>query len=391
MAIPVQCTCGQRFSANDDLAGKRMKCPKCSAILMIPATPVAGTSQTAPIPKPPVTPTAASPPKQHQQPASTISSLFDEEEIGVAGRSAPISGQSKPCPNCRKLAWGQAVVCVECGWSFAEGRMLETKRAPKKRQADNPYGFDEYYQYDDGMYGSSRKGRKRQSEDGRNGPPWESEDPIFGYLKTLAGVVGLPHETFQRMSLYSGSGPPMMYCVTTYVLLSMVGVVFVLGMILIVGSMPFGGVPNFGPEQLASFGAGAICVLVSVLVVVACVAVLVVPFNLFILTTTSHFALFLARGAKCEYACSFRAVSYVFGSLMFPIGILAVFPPVGPIIGLGLETVYLTVALKYVHNTSFPQAFLGSIVGVITTAASIAALRYLYFINVVGVPPAHFL
>ena len=29
MAIPVQCQCGQRFKAKSELAGKRVKCPKC--------------------------------------------------------------------------------------------------------------------------------------------------------------------------------------------------------------------------------------------------------------------------------------------------------------------------------------------------------------------------
>jgi hypothetical protein len=321
-----------------------------------------------------------------------LSSLFDEEEIGVAGSAAPVSGgPSKPCPKCRKLAYLQAVVCIECGWNFVEGRMMETKRAPKRQQADNPFGFDEYYQHDDGLHGSSRRNRSRRSEEGRDGPPWESEDPVFGYLKTLAGIVGLPHETFRQMSLYSGSGPPLMFCVTSYVLLSMVGVILVLGMIFILGSMPFGGIPQFGPTQLASFGAGAICILVGVLIIVACVAVLVVPFNLFVLTTCAHFSLFLVRGARCEYACSFRAVGYVFGALMFPLGLLAAFPPVGPIIGLGIEAVYLTVALKYVHETSFPQALFGSIVGVLTTAAAMAALKYLYYVNVLGIPPEHLL
>src|SRR5439155_21125059 len=37
MAITVSCTCGQGFRVKDDLAGKTVKCPKCSGLLTIPA------------------------------------------------------------------------------------------------------------------------------------------------------------------------------------------------------------------------------------------------------------------------------------------------------------------------------------------------------------------
>jgi hypothetical protein len=35
MAIPVDCTCGQAFQVGDDLAGKRIKCPSCQAVLTV--------------------------------------------------------------------------------------------------------------------------------------------------------------------------------------------------------------------------------------------------------------------------------------------------------------------------------------------------------------------
>ena len=36
MPIPVQCECGQSFRAKDELAGRRVKCPKCGQALAIP-------------------------------------------------------------------------------------------------------------------------------------------------------------------------------------------------------------------------------------------------------------------------------------------------------------------------------------------------------------------
>src|SRR5688572_14554857 len=37
MSIPVTCQCGQRFAANDQLAGKTVKCPKCGGALYVAA------------------------------------------------------------------------------------------------------------------------------------------------------------------------------------------------------------------------------------------------------------------------------------------------------------------------------------------------------------------
>ena len=34
--IELQCECGTKYSVQDDMQGKRMRCPKCSAILTVP-------------------------------------------------------------------------------------------------------------------------------------------------------------------------------------------------------------------------------------------------------------------------------------------------------------------------------------------------------------------
>ena len=43
MAIHVQCAeCGAKFQAPEKLAGKRVKCPKCSAVITFPTDPYSG-------------------------------------------------------------------------------------------------------------------------------------------------------------------------------------------------------------------------------------------------------------------------------------------------------------------------------------------------------------
>ncbi len=53
MAIPVTCTCGQAYRLSDELAGKRVRCKRCSAVLAVPASSAAmGANEAAVIPKP---------------------------------------------------------------------------------------------------------------------------------------------------------------------------------------------------------------------------------------------------------------------------------------------------------------------------------------------------
>ncbi len=48
MSIQVECSCGQQFEAGENLAGKRVKCPKCQQILQIPAEETANAAVAIP-------------------------------------------------------------------------------------------------------------------------------------------------------------------------------------------------------------------------------------------------------------------------------------------------------------------------------------------------------
>src|SRR5262245_14196354 len=37
MAIRVECACGKQLSLKDELAGKKVRCPECKAVLQVPA------------------------------------------------------------------------------------------------------------------------------------------------------------------------------------------------------------------------------------------------------------------------------------------------------------------------------------------------------------------
>lgn len=125
MPIKVTCACGQSFAANDALAGKRVKCPKCAQPLQIP-----GAASAAPA-KPPAggaaqqqTRTQQPRPQQPSPPAPAVdsfASVFDE--VGLKPQQAN-AGPS--CPNCRAPMAPGAILCVQCGFNQKLGRVMQT-------------------------------------------------------------------------------------------------------------------------------------------------------------------------------------------------------------------------------------------------------------------------
>ncbi|MEE3370238.1 MAG: hypothetical protein VX346_12945 [Planctomycetota bacterium] len=100
MPIQVACQCGQRFSAKDELAGKRAKCPKCGQPLVI--------AEAAP---------AAS--NTLEDSLGGLGGLMDQAGFENAGGS--------PCPKCNAGMPPGAVLCVVCGFHLESGEKLETK------------------------------------------------------------------------------------------------------------------------------------------------------------------------------------------------------------------------------------------------------------------------
>ena len=102
MPIAVACQCGAKFAAKDELAGKTVKCPKCSQPLVIAAAA-------------PGVPTAAKWPGD-----PLIAKLFDE-----VGLTASKTGFR--CPKCRSDVQQGAVLCVNCGTNLETGKQTVTK------------------------------------------------------------------------------------------------------------------------------------------------------------------------------------------------------------------------------------------------------------------------
>lgn len=117
MSIKVKCSCGASFAAKDSLAGKRVKCPKCSQPISIPA------AQAEPVDSEYALEPAVASTHAGTLPGNLGDPLADLlDEIGVQG------AQTGPtCPNCdTPITTPGARLCINCGYNFETGELMRT-------------------------------------------------------------------------------------------------------------------------------------------------------------------------------------------------------------------------------------------------------------------------
>ncbi|MHB8901499.1 MAG: zinc ribbon domain-containing protein [Thermoguttaceae bacterium] len=129
MTIAVQCGgCHKRLSAEEKLAGRKVKCPQCGAVLVIP--------------KPQPEPAGAAP----------ITSLLDEYDvspaaagtIGKPAAGAGATGGGEPdmrpkCPSCGKFLDVGAVLCVDCGYNLLTRKRREELGSKESERRGFPW------------------------------------------------------------------------------------------------------------------------------------------------------------------------------------------------------------------------------------------------------------
>lgn len=123
MSIRVSCRhCRSEFNLADKLAGKRVKCPKCSQPLQVPAADGDGDLKLEAEAGPARTQLAgawgAKGGKSH------LDELLDE-----AGVKEAVQGPT--CPECGAGVPENAVLCIECGYNFQLGRRIATTASPE--------------------------------------------------------------------------------------------------------------------------------------------------------------------------------------------------------------------------------------------------------------------
>jgi hypothetical protein len=132
MPIQVTCQCGYSLNAPDSMAGKSGKCPKCQQMIKVPgaaSSPAKGAAAaSATGTKSPAGPKKAEPPMAAVAP-SALDGLL--ESAGLTQR------QGKYCPACDAPVQAGAVLCIKCGFNFAEGTKLEAHKTVSTKRFGN--------------------------------------------------------------------------------------------------------------------------------------------------------------------------------------------------------------------------------------------------------------
>ncbi len=132
MPIQVTCQCGYSLNAPDSMAGKSGKCPKCQQVIKVPGASAssakgtsAGTSSDSK--------SSAGPKKAESPMASVAPNALDGllESAGLTQR------QGKYCPACDAPVQAGAVLCIKCGFNFAEGTKLEAHKTASTKRFGN--------------------------------------------------------------------------------------------------------------------------------------------------------------------------------------------------------------------------------------------------------------
>ena len=157
MPIKVKCgNCSAQFKAKEELAGRRVKCPKCQ-------NPVVIAAATAP--------PAQSAPKR----ANPLLDILDEEDVRSRA-SGPI------CDNCGSEVKRGMVICIDCGFNLETGDRLETDISEDVENTAGMSGTDQMM----------RKAQRDLEESGDTGDDDDFGDGAESYvIAMVAGFFGL--------------------------------------------------------------------------------------------------------------------------------------------------------------------------------------------------------
>jgi hypothetical protein len=114
--VRVSCSCGAKLKVPAKAAGRRVKCPKCAAVVQVPAR---------------------EPPPPEPEPLSGGSDTGDlMEQLAAEARVAPAASAVSPaigtlthCPGCGAELSPNAKICVSCGHSLATGGARKAAKA----------------------------------------------------------------------------------------------------------------------------------------------------------------------------------------------------------------------------------------------------------------------
>jgi hypothetical protein len=126
--------CGLRYKWVADLAGRKLKC-KCGVVMRLPKT--ATGKPTLERKDNDAAPAAATQSPSKQAAADSYDLDLPESELQAVAPAATEAVKTPgKCPSCGVSVKKGAVICLNCGFNFAEGKKLETRLAEGGEDAD---------------------------------------------------------------------------------------------------------------------------------------------------------------------------------------------------------------------------------------------------------------
>ena len=113
--------CRKKYRWKPDLAGRKVRCAGCEAKLRVPAQ---GGGE-AELLEPPPPPLAAEPADAGMYDLDLSDSTAHKVDPNRGGK-APGPANDGKCPNCNSPVKPGAVLCLNCGFHFAEGKVMQT-------------------------------------------------------------------------------------------------------------------------------------------------------------------------------------------------------------------------------------------------------------------------
>lgn len=136
MTLQVQCPqCAKQFKAKPELAGKRVKCSQCQAIITIPGGAAAAPAGATPQRRPAAPQQRMAPLMPMQSAAPPMGSILDLLADSTLGelKSAPMARQGEMlCPACQAVCPMGAALCTSCGLDFRDGKVIGFEEQKKK-------------------------------------------------------------------------------------------------------------------------------------------------------------------------------------------------------------------------------------------------------------------
>ncbi|MBN2714193.1 MAG: hypothetical protein JXR97_17380 [Planctomycetes bacterium] len=135
MAIQTNCPgCGKQYNLKDEMAGKKIRCPECKGVIVVPAGGASAGAPARPAPQPsPAAPAQARRSTVKMQAPRRPVSGTPTSEIPNLKKELPPKKlvTASTCPGCGKAIKENAVTCAACGYNIKLGRKMSISNAIK--------------------------------------------------------------------------------------------------------------------------------------------------------------------------------------------------------------------------------------------------------------------